>query len=274
MLWTDDGERAEAATRRGRLGQPERGHVQARHRRGQAHRGVRRRISPTRISRSTVTRVSPRSWPAPPSRATGPSRAINRRRTLELHHHCRFSTPSLMGIRRAMASIPAACTSWTSRIGRTPSLSMAASATMLQPELVDQRGLSQAEQPISSITIVGVVYKPMSIGSLYAAYATSANPFGSELDATATDYGGVPANTTVLLGPERNKALKSAPNGSCLIVICWRRAALFRPPRTMRARPSAASLLDLGRCLHDPGHRHRGRRQDHRQAGASSAAWC
>jgi catecholate siderophore receptor len=53
---------------------------------------------------------------------------------------------------------------------------------------------------------VGAVYKPMSIGSLYVAYATSANPFGSELDATGTDYGGVPPNTAILLGPERNKA--------------------------------------------------------------------
>jgi catecholate siderophore receptor len=53
---------------------------------------------------------------------------------------------------------------------------------------------------------VGLVYKPMSIGSVYAAYATSANPFGSELDATGTDYGGVPPNTAILLGPERNKA--------------------------------------------------------------------
>ncbi|MBR0781355.1 TonB-dependent receptor [Bradyrhizobium iriomotense] len=53
---------------------------------------------------------------------------------------------------------------------------------------------------------VGAVYKPMSIGSIYAAYATSSNPFGSELDATGTDYGGIPANTAILLGPERNKA--------------------------------------------------------------------
>lgn len=55
---------------------------------------------------------------------------------------------------------------------------------------------------------VGVVYKPMPIGSVYAAYATSANPFGSELDATGTEYGGVPPNATILLGPERNKAIE------------------------------------------------------------------
>jgi catecholate siderophore receptor len=51
----------------------------------------------------------------------------------------------------------------------------------------------------------GIVFKPVPIGSLYAAYATSTNPFGSELDGTAADYGGaVPGG--VVLGPERNKA--------------------------------------------------------------------
>ncbi|BAM89021.1 putative outer membrane TonB-dependent receptor [Bradyrhizobium oligotrophicum S58] len=49
-----------------------------------------------------------------------------------------------------------------------------------------------------------VVYKPLPIGSIYAAYATSTNPFGSELDGTGTDYGApVPGGT--ILGPERNK---------------------------------------------------------------------
>jgi catecholate siderophore receptor len=53
---------------------------------------------------------------------------------------------------------------------------------------------------------VGAVFKPLPIGSLYAAYATSTNPFGSELDGTATDYGGVPPNAAIILGPERNRA--------------------------------------------------------------------
>ena len=52
---------------------------------------------------------------------------------------------------------------------------------------------------------VGAVFKPMPIGSLYAAYATPTNPFGSELDATGFDYGGLPL-TGVIFGPERNKA--------------------------------------------------------------------
>jgi catecholate siderophore receptor len=50
----------------------------------------------------------------------------------------------------------------------------------------------------------GIVYKPVPIGSLYAAYATSSNPFGSELDGTGTDYGGDPPTGTTILGPERN----------------------------------------------------------------------
>jgi len=54
----------------------------------------------------------------------------------------------------------------------------------------------------------GIVYKPVPIGSLYAAYATSSNPFGSELDATGTDYGSAPPNSTTILGPERNKAIE------------------------------------------------------------------
>ncbi|MCS4026875.1 catecholate siderophore receptor [Bradyrhizobium japonicum] len=51
----------------------------------------------------------------------------------------------------------------------------------------------------------GIVYKPVPIGSLYAAYATSTNPFGSELDATGTDYGSSPPTGTTILGPEQNK---------------------------------------------------------------------
>ena len=51
----------------------------------------------------------------------------------------------------------------------------------------------------------GIVFKPVPIGSLYAAYATSTNPFGSELDATGGDYGAIVLNGAVL-GPERNRA--------------------------------------------------------------------
>ena len=111
---------------------------------------------------------------------------------------------------------------------------------------------------------VGLVYKPTSIGSIYAAYATSANPFGSELDATGTDYGGVPANTTVLLGPERNKAAEVGTKWELadrhLLVSC----GAVPDHEGQCARDQRCGHPHLGRGLQDPGHRHRGRGQDHR----------
>jgi catecholate siderophore receptor len=56
----------------------------------------------------------------------------------------------------------------------------------------------------------GVVVKPVPIASLYAAYATSANPTGAELDGTSSNYGGLSLNLNQIasqtFGPERNKA--------------------------------------------------------------------
>jgi len=92
---------------------------------------------------------------------------------------------------------------------------------------------------------VGVVYKPVSIGSLYAAYATSANPFGSELDATGTDYGGVPANTTVLLGPERNKAAEVGTKWELADRHLLVSAALFQTTKD-NARETVNNLLTSG----------------------------
>ena len=54
---------------------------------------------------------------------------------------------------------------------------------------------------------VGIVFKPVPIGSLYAAYATSTNPFGSELDAhRRRTTAALRRTAAVILGPERNKA--------------------------------------------------------------------
>ena len=92
---------------------------------------------------------------------------------------------------------------------------------------------------------VGLVYKPMSIGSVYAAYATSANPFGSELDATATDYGGIPANTTVLLGPERNKAAEIGTKWELADRHLLVTGALFQTTKD-NARETVNGLLTSG----------------------------
>lgn len=54
----------------------------------------------------------------------------------------------------------------------------------------------------------GLVVKPLPFMSVYAAFATSANPVGAELDASGSDYGGLSATSTAnqALPPERNTA--------------------------------------------------------------------
>ncbi len=59
---------------------------------------------------------------------------------------------------------------------------------------------------------VGIVVKPVPIGSIYAAYATSSNPVGAEFDGTATQYGGLApvlnGNPNQIFGPELNRAVE------------------------------------------------------------------
>jgi catecholate siderophore receptor len=52
--------------------------------------------------------------------------------------------------------------------------------------------------------------KPTPNSSVYTAYATSANPVGSELDATSSTYGGFAATqpTTQIFGPQRSEAFE------------------------------------------------------------------
>jgi catecholate siderophore receptor len=57
---------------------------------------------------------------------------------------------------------------------------------------------------------LGITYKPLPNGSIYAAYATSSDPVGSEFDGTSTAYGGLApilnGNPAQIFGPEKNKA--------------------------------------------------------------------
>jgi catecholate siderophore receptor len=58
----------------------------------------------------------------------------------------------------------------------------------------------------------GAVIKPVPIGSLYAAIATSSNPVGAEFDGTSAQYGGLApvlnGNANQVLGPEKNRAME------------------------------------------------------------------
>jgi catecholate siderophore receptor len=57
---------------------------------------------------------------------------------------------------------------------------------------------------------LGLVWKPIPIGSLYAAYATAADPVGDELDASTSAYGGLSPtqNTSQIFGPLRSQAIE------------------------------------------------------------------
>jgi catecholate siderophore receptor len=59
---------------------------------------------------------------------------------------------------------------------------------------------------------LGLTLKPMPIGSVYVAYATSTNPVGAEFDGTSAQYGGLagflPGNPNQVFGPEKNKAIE------------------------------------------------------------------
>jgi catecholate siderophore receptor len=71
----------------------------------------------------------------------------------------------------------------------------------------------QGSQSIQSGLVnwnAGITVKPLPFASVYAAYATSSNPVGAELDGRSAQYGGlapfIAGNPTQVFGPERNKA--------------------------------------------------------------------
>src|SRR5262249_8351715 len=57
---------------------------------------------------------------------------------------------------------------------------------------------------------IGLTVKPLPNASVYAAYATSSNPVGSEVDGNTQQYGGLPpfvaGNPNQVFGPEQNRA--------------------------------------------------------------------
>jgi len=70
-------------------------------------------------------------------------------------------------------------------------------------------GTQSAEFGIPDFNL-GLTLKPAPNGSVYVAYATSANPVGAEFDGTSTAYGGLNSSlaggNTQIFGPEKNKA--------------------------------------------------------------------
>ncbi len=78
----------------------------------------------------------------------------------------------------------------------------------------------------------GIVLKPVPFGSVYAAYATSSNPVGAELDGRDAQYGALspslPGNPNQVFAPELNKAAEIGTKWEPFDRHLLLTAALFR----------------------------------------------
>ncbi|MHC2579572.1 catecholate siderophore receptor [Bradyrhizobium diazoefficiens] len=96
---------------------------------------------------------------------------------------------------------------------------------------VGSPGQQSAEFLIPNFNL-GLTLKPAPNGSVYVAYATSANPVGAEFDGTSTAYGGLnpnlPGGNTQIFGPEKNKAIELGTKWELFDRHLLLTAALFR----------------------------------------------
>ncbi|MDN4982814.1 TonB-dependent receptor [Bradyrhizobium arachidis] len=106
---------------------------------------------------------------------------------------------------------------------------------------------------------LGLTLKPLPNGSVYVAYATSANPVGSEFDGTSTAYGGINPNlaggNNQIFGPEKNKAIELGTKWELFDRHLLLTAALFQTTkenaREAQNVGSAAAAAALG-CTYAP----------------------
>lgn len=92
---------------------------------------------------------------------------------------------------------------------------------------------------------VGAVLKPVPYGSLYAAFATSSNPVGAELDATGTAYGGLVVNNTTFqaLAPEENKSTEIGTKWELFDRHLLVTAALFETVKSNARETSGNNII-------------------------------
>jgi len=92
---------------------------------------------------------------------------------------------------------------------------------------------------------LGAVVKPLPYGSLYAAYATSSNPVGAELDASGTAYGGLVVNNTTFqaLSPEQNKASEIGTKWELFDRHLLLTGALFQTDKTNARETSGGNII-------------------------------
>jgi len=100
---------------------------------------------------------------------------------------------------------------------------------------------SSANDGITSYN-VGLVVKPVRIGSIYFAYATAADPVGDELDATSSSYGGLAATQTVIFGPQKSRSYEVGTKWELLSRHLLVSAALFETDVTNARETAPAGL--------------------------------
>ena len=93
---------------------------------------------------------------------------------------------------------------------------------------------------------LALTYKPVPNASVYAAFGTSSNPSGEQLDSTALDYGGLDPRTASL-EPERNRTWESGATWNVAREHLMLTAAAFRIDKTnARVALNAGTVLLAG----------------------------
>lgn len=87
----------------------------------------------------------------------------------------------------------------------------------------------------------GITYKPLPNGSIYAAYGTSSNPVGNEIDGNGQGYGGISAGAQ-LLDPEMNTSLEFGTKWELFNRHILATASAFQTDKS-NAREAAGQLV-------------------------------
>ncbi|MBA2126678.1 TonB-dependent siderophore receptor [Hyphomicrobium methylovorum] len=88
----------------------------------------------------------------------------------------------------------------------------------------------------------GIVYKPIPIASIYAAYATAESPIGGDLDSTGVTYNGLSA-ATLPLKPEETTGIEVGTKWELFDRRLLATAALFQTTKD-KARTNASTMVD------------------------------
>ena len=121
----------------------------------------------------------------------------------------------------------------------------------------------------------GIVVKPLPIASVYAAYATAAEPVGAELDASSSAYGGLAAtqNVAQIFGPQRSRAVEVGTKWELFDRHLLATAAAFQTRVTNARETAPAGIPGVVSGTIVPGAIYRVRGLDFELAGNITKQW-